>query len=371
MLVLSSRQYIKILQGLFVVYDIVFLCSDTERSLNAFSKLQERFPLIKRVVITDTIRTAFDQALKKSFTKMCWIVWNDVEVLDTFNFDYKVPEWDQKFIHVFRNGEFYDGICLVPKLHAITNREINNRFFINKKEVDIIASKPNAFDIVFISFHEEFADENFEKLKSRSPRRNIHRVNGVVGIHNAHIEAAKLSTTSMFWVVDADAEVVDDFEFDYQVPYYDQNMVHVWRSRNPINNLEYGYGGVKLFPKQLTIDMNTSTMDMTMNISNKFKVVDAVSNITAFNTSSFSAWRSAFRECCKLAVINNNEALDRLDAWCQLNEEAPFGFYAYIGALAGKQYGEKNASIPEALAKINDFNWLEEWWLMEKSQLSL
>jgi len=371
MLVLSLRQYIKILQGLFVVYDIVFLCSDTERSLNAFSKLQERFPLIKRVVITDTIRTAFDQALKKSFTKMCWIVWNDVEVLDTFNFDYKVPEWDQKFIHVFRNGEFYDGICLVPKLHTITNREINNRFFINKKEVDIVASKPNIFDIVFISFHEEFADANFEKLKSRSPRRNIHRIDGVVGIHNAHIEAAKLSTTSMFWVVDADAEVVDDFEFDYQVPYYDQNMVHVWRSRNPINNLEYGYGGVKLFPKQLTIDMNTSTMDMTMNISNKFKVVDAVSNITAFNTSSFSAWRSAFRECCKLAVINNDEALDRLDAWCQLNEEAPFGFYAYIGALAGKQYGEKNASIPEALAKINNFNWLEEWWLAEKSQLSL
>jgi hypothetical protein len=351
------------------VYDIIFLCSDTETSRNSFSKLQERFPLVKRVVITDTVRTAFDQAIKKAFTKMCWIVWNDIEVLDTFNFDYKVPEWDQKFIHVFRNGSYYDGICLVPKAHKLTNREITNRFFINKKEVDVVASTPHLYDIVFISFHEEFADSNFEKLKSRSPHRNIHRIDGVVGIHNAHIAAAKLSTTTMFWVVDADAEIVNDFKFDYQVPYYDQTMVHVWRSRNPINKLEYGYGGVKLFPKQLTIDMNTNTMDMTMNISNKFKVVEKVSNITAFNTSPFNAWRSAFRECCKLVVINNDESLHRLYRWCELNEQVQYGGHAYMGAIQGKQYGEKNASNPEALSKINDFKWLQDQWSLEKSQL--
>jgi hypothetical protein len=353
------------------VYDIIFLCSDTEHSHNSFSKLQERFPLVKRVTIADTVHTAFEQAIKKSFTKMCWIVWNDLEVLDTFNFDYKVPEWDQKFIHIFQNGMYYDGICLVSKEHTVTNREIDNRFFINKKEVGIVASTPNLYDIVFISYHEEFADSNFKKLKSRLPHRTIHRIDGVKGIHNAHIEAAKLSTTTMFWVVDADAEIVNEFKFNYQVPYYDQTMVHVWRSRNPINDLEYGYGGVKLFPKQLTIDMNTNTIDMTMNISNKFKVVDKVSNITAFNTSPFNAWRSAFRESCKLAVINNKESIKRLHVWCQLIDDVPYGFYAYSGALAGRAYGEKNASDKEALAKINDFTWLEDLWQAEKSQLSL
>ena len=353
------------------MYDIIFLCSDTEISRRSFSKLRERFPLLKRVIITDKICTAFEQAIKKSFTKMCWIVWNDLVVLDTFNFDYKVPEWDQKFIHVFRNGTYYDGICLVSKTHKITNREINNRFFINKKEIDIVASVPNLYDIVFISYHEEFADSNFENLKSKAPYRNIHRIDGVVGIHHAHIAAAILSTTTMFWVVDADAEIVNDFEFNYQVPYYDQTMVHVWRSRNPINDLEYGYGGVKLFPKQLTIDMNTETMDMTMSISNKFKVVEKVSNITLFNTSPFNAWRSAFRECCKLAVIDNEESLSRLDIWCKLNNNAPYGFYAYLGALAGRAYGKKNTSNKEALSMINDFTWLEARWLAEKSQLLL
>jgi hypothetical protein len=115
--------------------------------------------------------------------------------------------------------------------------------------------------------------------------------------------------------------------------------------------------------------MNTNTIDMTTNISDKFKAIDAISNITAFNIDPFSTWRSAFRECCKLSVINNDEALDRLDIWCQLNTEAPYGFYAYIGALAGREYGQRNASNPEALSKINDFTWLQDRWQVEKSQI--
>jgi len=227
------------------------------------------------------------------------------------------------------------------------------------------------YDIIFISYNEPNADANFAKLQARFSAPTLKRVQGVEGIHNAHIAAAKKSMTKMFWVVDGDAEVLDSFNFDYQVPVNELDHVHVWRSQNPITGLVYGYGGVKLLPKKLTINMNTNTLDMTMNISDKFKAMPEVSNITAFNTDDFSAWRSAFRECCKLAVINNKESLARLDVWCQLNEQAPYGFYAYTGALAGKAYGEKNASNQEALARINDFNWLEVWWLAEKSQLLL
>lgn len=225
------------------------------------------------------------------------------------------------------------------------------------------------YDIIFISYNELNADDNFNSLKERFPLAK--RVHGIKGIHQAHIAAAKKSFTKMFWVVDADAIILNSFNFDYKVPEWDLDVVHVWRSRNPINQLEYGYGGVKLLPKQLTISMNTSTTDMTMNISSKFKSMDELSNITAFNTDSFSTWRSAFRECCKLAVINNEESLARLYLWCQLNQHVPYGGHAYIGAIQGKQYGEKNASDKEALAKINDFTWLADLWQAEKSQLSL
>ena len=225
------------------------------------------------------------------------------------------------------------------------------------------------YDIVFISYNEPDADDNFSRLKERFPLAK--RVHGVKGIHQAHIAAAKKCFTKMFWAVDADAVILNSFNFDHTVSEWDLDVVHVWRSLNPINSLSYGYGGVKLLPKQLTINMDTNTTDMTMNISSKFRAMPEISNITAFNTDAYSTWRSAFRECCKLAVINNEESLSRLEAWCQLNDSAPYGFYAYSGALAGRAYGKKNAPDKEALGKINDFTWLEDRWLAEKSQLSL
>jgi hypothetical protein len=206
------------------------------------------------------------------------------------------------------------------------------------------------YDIVFISYNEPNADKNFARLKARFPLAK--RIDGVKGIHQAHLAAAKKSFTRMFWVVDGDAEVLDTFNFDYKPD--DLEMVYVWRSRNPVNGLEYGYGGVKLLPRPLTLKMDVNSVDMTMSISTKFKALPEVSNITAFNTSPFSTWRSAFRECCKLAIIADEEALVRLGRWCTIGSDLD----AISGALAGKAYGEKNASNPEALLKINDFDWL-------------
>ena len=225
------------------------------------------------------------------------------------------------------------------------------------------------FDIIFISYNEPNAADNLARLKERFPLTK--HVNGVTGIHQAHIAAAKRSFSPMFWVVDADAIVLDTFNFNYEVTKEEHDIVHVWRSRNPVNGLEYGYGGVKLLPKKLTIDMDVTSTDMTTNISTRFKALEEVSNITAFNTDPFSTWRSAFRECCKLAVNGNEEAVSRLNVWCTLNDAVPYGFYAYLGALAGQSYGKNNASNKEALDKINDFSWLEVRWLAEKSQLSL
>jgi hypothetical protein len=212
------------------------------------------------------------------------------------------------------------------------------------------------YDIIFISYNEPNADENFSKLKLRFPLAK--RIHGVKGIHQAHIAAAKKCFTKMFWVIDGDAIIVDSFNFNYIVDEYNLDTVHVWRSQNPVNGLEYGYGGVKLLPRQLTINMDTTTTDMTMNISNQFKVVEEISNITAFNTDPFSAWRSAFRECCKLSVINNPESLSRLHQWCTINDAVPYGYYAYLGALAGNKYGRENAGNNPALSLINDFDWL-------------
>jgi hypothetical protein len=215
------------------------------------------------------------------------------------------------------------------------------------------------YDIIFISYNEPNADENFAKLKARFPYAQ--RINGVKGIHQAHIAAAKKSFTKMFWVVDGDAEIVDAFNFDYVVSKYDLECVHVWRSKNPVNGLEYGYGGVKLLPKKLTMNMDLSKPDMTTSISPWFKAMEEISNITAFNTDPFNSWKSAFRECCKLAskTIDRQDTAEteqRLTVWCSASSDV----HAQDGACSGRDYGIKHSSDPEALAKINDFEWLED-----------
>lgn len=219
------------------------------------------------------------------------------------------------------------------------------------------------FDIVFISYQEPSADQNYEKLKERFPRAK--RVHGVKGIHQAHIAAAKKCFTKMFWIVDGDAQIVDDFNFDYEVDAWNLDTVHVWRSINPINDLVYGYGGIKLFPRRLTINMDTSKPDMTTSITNKFKAISDISNITAFNTDPFNTWKSAFRECCKLSskVIDrqkDDETNERLRIWQTVGADRPFGEYAIDGAIAGSEYGKMHVESREDLRRINDFDWLQE-----------
>ena len=219
------------------------------------------------------------------------------------------------------------------------------------------------YDIVFISYNEPSADANYAALKERFPMAK--RVHGVKGIHQAHIKAAKKCFTKMFWIVDADAIIMDNFNFDHIVPDHQLDHVHVWRSQNPINDLVYGYGGAKLFPRKLTVDMDLSKPDMTTSISDKFKAMPEIANITAFNTDEFSTWRSAFRECTKLSskVIDrqkNEETENRLRVWQTVGEGRPYGEYAIRGATAGTDYGRSNIGNTAALKKINDFDWLEE-----------
>lgn len=216
------------------------------------------------------------------------------------------------------------------------------------------------YDIVFISYQEPSADANYAALKTRFPM--IKRVHGVKGIHQAHIAAAKKCFTKMFWIVDADAIVMDNFNFDYIVPNHQLDHVHVWRSQNPVNDLVYGYGGVKLLPRKLTIDMDLTNPDMTTSISDKFIAVEQVANITAFNTDPFNAWKSAFRECAKLsskaiARQNDEETETRLNIWCTKGSERQYGDYAIAGANAGRKFGISNRND---ISLINNFEWLQQ-----------
>ena len=236
--------------------------------------------------------------------------------------------------------------------------------FKNKKPVKskTASSRDIPFDVVFLSYREKEAEENYAKLLSRVP--NAKRVHGVKGIFNAHKRASEVADTKMFYVLDADAILLDEFKFEYFPTVWDEDAVHVWKSKNPINGLIYGFGGLKLFPTQLLRDAKDWNIDFTTSISDKFKPMPVVANYTAFNTNPYDTWKSAFRECTKLSsgIIHNlkaDEDKERLDIWCTVSDEnAKYGKYSVAGAKAGRKFGSENADNPEKLGLINDYDWL-------------
>lgn len=213
------------------------------------------------------------------------------------------------------------------------------------------------YDVVLITYHDDDAEAKYEKLKEKVPHAKW--VKDVDGIFEAHKAAAEVAESKMFWVVDADAEIEEDFDFGYVPDQYDQETVHVWESLNPVTGDKYGYGGVKLFNRQQVLDANSWGLDFTTGLSKNLKVMNVVSCTTKFNTDEYSAWRSAFREVVKLSLKRDKESKARLAKWLEpANTDADFYEFALKGAQQASEYVEKYGQKPMRLAKINDYEWL-------------
>jgi len=163
-------------------------------------------------------------------------------------------------------------------------------------------------DVFFISIGEVGAEENFQRLLKFAPKAK--RVTDVKGIYSVHKACALQSTTDNFYVVDADAWIVDGFNFKWKpdksklhwgVP--ESECVTNWLSINPVNGLMYGYGAVKMFPRKPFMVDTAWTVDMSSSIVKVAINKDIVSNETRFNATPEGAWIGAFRECAKLASL--------------------------------------------------------------------
>lgn len=279
-------------------------------------------------------------------------------------------------------------------------------------------------DVFFISMDEVNAEENWQRLQELRP--SAKRVKNVKGIYEVHRTCAKLSATENFYVVDADAWVNEQFDFNWQPEPHtlhwnlpESDCVLIWRSHNPVNGLEYGYGGIKLFPRRPFLEDRPWHVDLSTTIGSATVVKNQVSCETRFNATAQSAWIGGFRECAKLASLTavtgriqrcqrnmqqqfedlenyiaeqnwNNEqksayrrakkaivsdtfkdeiniynyfdeienSQQRLKIWTTIGWHALNGKYAVLGAQAGATFGLKNANNTDAMKKINDWSWL-------------
>lgn len=228
-------------------------------------------------------------------------------------------------------------------------------------------------DIIFISSFESNSEENWQSLRGRFPRAQ--RVHGVVGIDNAHKEAAKLARTDFFYVVDGDNHVLPCFHFERPDWPLDEQAVYVWRCLNPVNKLVYGYGAIKLYNKQLLASyQNGKFRDFATSLTTKYVVVDELASETHYNVSPEEAWRGAFRESVKLTWQIQKEPSDirsraRLDVWRGAGIEEKNGEWALNGANMGFKFAYQNQECPENRGKINNFSILKEMFSNSKDFL--
>jgi hypothetical protein len=285
----------------------------------------------------------------------------------------------QKINDITGKTHSYGGLRLWPTgndYSALTSEDLRLNRFRDVQYVREPGCTINVFDVVFISYNDADAASKFAQMQvhvdgistQSKSKIKLHWVKDVAGIFNAHKAAAQLVSSRMFWVVDADAELVPEFNFGYIPDVYDEQVVHVWHSVNPVTGDEYGYGGVKLFPTQLIRDATSWGLDFTTGLSSRFKVIPEVSCVTRFNTDQFSTWRSAFREAVKLTLLNNAESLDRLRKWLNPVLTADFAEAARLGAKQGNQFAIQHRHDAELISNINNFHWLTEYYHNEENK---
>ena len=340
------------------------------KQINTIASLKPKWPVIH---LQSLERDEFVNAIKDIETPFVWTTDPDIKVNQKVLDSGFMPDiMDINKIHTWQKTNprtekvhAYGGLRLWPTeadYTDLTSDTLRQNKFRNLKYVKEPGSVSVPNEVFVLSYKEDLlrVEEHIAILEQKG--LEVTHVRGVEGIFEAHKACAEKCNTKMFWVVDADAEVTDAFEFNYIPDVYDEEVVHVWASSNPINGLEYGYGGVKLFPTEMVKDANTWGIDFTTGLSNRFKSMPEVSCVTKFNTDAFSTWRSAFRECVKLTLNGDAESQGRLDTWLNTRGEEDFTADAVKGALEGNQFALANKDNLEQLNKINDYAWLEEQW---------
>ena len=240
--------------------------------------------------------------------------------------------------------------------------------------------KPIDCDIIYLSYDEPNAEQNYADLCKKVPWAK--RVHGVEGSDAAHKACARLSETDRFITVDGDNRIREDFlnqvlDFDEHTDL--QNTVISWCGKNSINGLTYGNGGLKCWPKDYVLNMRTHENADT---NNKHAQVDfcwdaqyiqmnsCYSDVYNNHTSQ-QAWRAGFREGVKLATdrglrlskeeLKNNHwrCLHMLYVWSMIGADVENGLWAILGTRTGLYM---TMCTDWDYVQVRDFEYLNDLW---------
>lgn len=238
-------------------------------------------------------------------------------------------------------------------------------------------------DVFFITYDEPLKEQFWEQILEKIP--SAQRVDGVKGFSRAHRECALRSGTERFFTIDGDSIINEKFsqlrikEDLLQSPY-----VLSWSSKNSVNGLAYGNGGVKNWPRSLMLNIKThedadgedATVDFCFTAD--YYQMPEVLSTSFINATPLQAFRAGFREGMKMGLDRGKKIsetpkdlpkalvdrvhvsnLERLRIWCSVGADTENGLWAIYGARLGlHELYLKNAP----LENIRDYDWFNAYW---------
>jgi hypothetical protein len=237
--------------------------------------------------------------------------------------------------------------------------------------------------VVFISYDEPNADENYQHLRDNHPNPSmISRVHGVKGFDSAHKCAARQADFDRFFSIDGDCQVDPAlWQKRLTLDRDHQSATLSWSSRNLVNGLVYGNGSVKLWHSEYVLAMRSHEAadpnDSQNNIdfcwdADNYKLMNNTYGLIFNNASPKQAFRSGFREGIKMGlnqgvkILPKNFAKEMYPAnyarwliWMTVGRDVANGNWVMYGArlAASLLYIE---GFDYSL--IADYDWFDELW---------
>lgn len=270
-------------------------------------------------------------------------------MVSTSHFQYTCPQSNIK--KVFSVEEILDGIDI---------------------ELDLNKSTHKPIDIVYLTYKELFAEKYFCKLLRKYP--NLKRLHGVKGLVKAFKLSAFLSKSDYYVLIDGDNDILDSFDLNnVQIP-KEKNKLSLYMTKNPINDLVYGYGGIKVCPTENFRKIKDNKIDpIASGGIIGLEPIQETASVTRFNSTPFDSWKAGFREAVMLTAQMDNEIKmsserikNMVQIWKSKGSNRKYGEWAIKGAIQGEQYALIHKSNFDELFKINDPSWLKQ---MFKQQL--
>lgn len=239
------------------------------------------------------------------------------------------------------------------------------------------------FDIFYVCYDEPNRKENWDQVKKHLPKAQ--KIEGVKGFDRALKTCAQQTTTKHFFIIDGDNQVLPErFAHELDLKVIENKWVLSWSSLNTINGLSYGNGGLKLWPKDVALNIKSHESagddgDPTdYCFSAHYFMIDDYLTQTIVNSTPQQAFRAGLREGVKMTLKRGQQVSlnrdtftkelsfhnrERLKIWCEVGADVENGLWAILGARLGFKL---NIIDRFEYQKINSYQWIDGLFLQTK-----